>query len=108
MNSQQKHEENISSSQTGESLNTTDKHNLSCKLDNDETTIYESEDKNGIVIVHDKTNETYFTAFGNYRLTNNNFKKIEEAIIDSKRNDINRIIQMIMILTDLNEKKNGN
>ena len=108
MNSQKKHEENISLLQTDDLSNTMDKYNLICKLDNDETSIYESEEKNGIVIVHDKERKGYFTAFGNYKLVPTPYETIEEAIKDSKRNDVNRIIQLTMILTDLNTKENGN
>jgi len=65
-------------------------------LENDHCTVYEGKPFN---IVHDKESNKYFVGSKNGRMSEL-LETYEEAVNDSKRNDIERIMQIVGIITE--------
>jgi hypothetical protein len=82
-----------------ESLDTMDNKHL---ILSEEIEVIELEENNPIKIV--RTGENWFVTLGKFRLSE--FKRNKEkAIIDAKRTDIVRIIQLIECLTKIKENE---
>lgn len=68
-------------------------------LDNETNTVY-SVENNFFPIIKDKLTNTYSVIFGTNRISEW-FDTFEEAVSDSKRNDINRIITIMQLMYNI-------
>lgn len=76
------------------------KEEIEILLENENETVYAVE-KNFFPILHVKK-EGYAVLLGRKRISEF-FEKMEEAIQDSKRNDVDRIITIIQIINEINK-----